>query len=98
VAAYQEGFGNTGDFGVFDDGILGVGGILQTNNTVNGTQFIPTWMDNLYAQGVIKEEVLGVYFAPLVNNATYQVNGEITSRSIVSLLDARCLQVEQLVE
>ncbi|TBU65524.1 acid protease [Dichomitus squalens] len=73
VSSYEEGYGYQGL-----DGILGVGAIIQTNGTVNGTELVPTVMDNLYAQGVIEEEVLGVYFAPLSRNSTLEINGELT--------------------
>lgn len=36
-------------------------------------------MNNLYAQGTIEQEVLGVYFAPLGRGEAYAINGELTS-------------------
>jgi len=35
-------------------------------------------MNNLYADGTISEETLGVYFAPLVGSETGDANGELT--------------------
>ncbi|KAI5827569.1 acid protease [Schizophyllum commune Tattone D] len=73
VAAYEEGYGYQGI-----DGILGLGGVLQTNNTVDGVELVPTLINNLLAQGLIDEEVLGVYFEPLPRATAYAVNGELT--------------------
>ncbi|EJD50710.1 acid protease [Auricularia subglabra TFB-10046 SS5] len=60
------------------DGILGLGGILQTEDTVSHTDLVPTWTNNLLAQGQIADEVLGVYFRPLARGEPYAVNGELT--------------------
>jgi hypothetical protein len=46
------------------DGILGLGPVDLTENTVSNTYQVPTVMDNLYAQGTISSEVLGVFFSP----------------------------------
>ena len=80
VAAYEEGYGYQGI-----DGILGLGGVLQTNNTVDGVELVPTLMNNLLAQGLIDEEVLGVYFEPLPREIAYAVNGELMSEYIIPL-------------
>lgn len=73
VAGYEEGYGYQGI-----DGILGLGGILQTEETVSHTDVVPTWTNNLLAQGQIADEVLGVYFRPLARGEPYAVNGELT--------------------
>ena len=57
------------------DGILGVGPVDLTLHTVSNTATVPTVMDNLYSQGTISEEVLGIYFVPSVNNDSI---GELT--------------------
>ncbi|KAG2363009.1 aspartic peptidase domain-containing protein [Suillus spraguei] len=46
------------------DGILGVGPTDLTQGTVSGVGSVPTVTDNLYSQGTIGTEALGVYFAP----------------------------------
>ncbi|KAG9313431.1 acid protease [Chiua virens] len=60
------------------DGIVGVGPVDLTQGTLspdtNAT--IPTVMNNLYSQGLIEDEVLGVYFAPSTNYS--DTNGALT--------------------
>ena len=56
------------------DGILGVGPTGLTQGTVNNTCTVPTVSDNLFSQGTISEEVLGVYFTPAAETS----NGELT--------------------
>ena len=73
VSSYERGYGAQGI-----DGILGLGGILQTSNTVSNRPLVPTWTNNLKAQGQIADEVLGVYCAPLQRGEEYAVNGELT--------------------
>ena len=53
------------------DGILGVGPTDLTNGTLllNLDATIPTVMDNLVSQGLIKNKVLGVHFAPSTNSS-----------------------------
>ncbi|KAG2065672.1 aspartic proteinase [Suillus decipiens] len=58
-ATTSEGFG-----GIQVDGILGVGPTDLTQNTVSDVDTVPTVTDNLYSQGTIGTEALGVYFAP----------------------------------
>jgi hypothetical protein len=67
---------STGFDGV--DGILGVGPVDLTQGTVSGTTSVPTFLDNLYKQGSISTEVLGVYFAPESGSDTADANGELT--------------------
>ena len=57
------------------DGILGVGPTGLTQGTVNNTDTVPTVSDNLFSQGTIPEEVLGVYFIPAAETSN---NGELT--------------------
>jgi hypothetical protein len=60
VAEYGTSAGLAGIF----DGILGLGPIDLTENSVSNTNQVPTVMDNLYAQKTISSEVLGVFFSP----------------------------------
>ena len=46
------------------DGILGIGPVELTSDTVSNTDTVPTVSDNLRSQGTISEEVLGIYYAP----------------------------------
>ncbi|KIJ58538.1 hypothetical protein HYDPIDRAFT_102436, partial [Hydnomerulius pinastri MD-312] len=57
------------------DGILGVGPTDLTEGTVANTDEVPTVTDNLYAQGTISEEVLGIYFVPASESNS---GGELT--------------------
>lgn len=47
-------------------------------NSRTGTSTVPTFMDNLYRQGSISSEVLGVYFRPNSESDTDNNNGELT--------------------
>ncbi|EIW79969.1 acid protease [Coniophora puteana RWD-64-598 SS2] len=58
VASQAEGFQDV-------DGVLGVGPVDLTAGTVSNTNTVPTVMDNLYSQGTISHELLGVYYAPV---------------------------------
>jgi hypothetical protein len=60
------------------DGIIGFGPVDLTEDTVSGEDTIPTFMDNLYSQGSISTEVLGVYFAPESGSDDNDANGELT--------------------
>ncbi|KAG1825024.1 acid protease [Suillus variegatus] len=69
VASYAEGFEGV-------DGILGVGPADLTQGTVSNTTEVPTVTDNLYAQGTISSNSLGISYAP---SSTANVsNGELT--------------------
>ncbi|KAH0829210.1 acid protease [Lanmaoa asiatica] len=46
------------------DGILGLGPVDLTVGTVSNALAVPTVMDNLYSQGTISQEILGVFFSP----------------------------------
>ena len=57
------------------DGVLGLGPTGLTQGTTSGGGEIPTVVDNLFSQGTIPEEVLGVYFIPAAETSE---NGELT--------------------
>jgi saccharopepsin len=57
------------------DGILGLGPVDLTKGTVSNANEVPTVTDNLYAQGEISSEVLGVFFSPASADDT---TGELT--------------------
>ncbi|KAG2363836.1 aspartic peptidase domain-containing protein [Suillus spraguei] len=52
------------DLGDGLDGLLGLGPGDLTHGTVSNADKVPTVMDNLFEQGSISSEVLGVFFAP----------------------------------
>ncbi|KAL7892101.1 aspartic peptidase domain-containing protein [Trichoderma sp. SZMC 28014] len=60
------------------DGIIGFGPVDLTANTVDGADSVPTFMDNLYQQGSISSEVLGVSFRPESGGDSDDTNGELT--------------------
>lgn len=60
------------------DGIIGFGPVDLTEDTVSNANTVPTFMDNLYSQGSISTEVLGVYFKPESGSDTDDTNGELT--------------------
>lgn len=60
------------------DGIIGFGPVDLTQNTVSNTATVPTFMDNLYSQGAISTEVLGVSFRPESGSDADDTNGELT--------------------
>jgi hypothetical protein len=60
------------------DGIFGVGPVDLTQGTVSGVSTVPTFLDNLYSQGQIPSEILGVYFKPESGSDQNDVNGELT--------------------
>lgn len=60
------------------DGIIGFGPVDLTQGTVSNANTVPTFMDNLYSQGSISSEVLGVYFKPESGSDQNDANGELT--------------------
>jgi len=58
------------------DGILGVGPVDLTSNTVSNTDTVPTVTDNLFSQGTISQDSLGISFEP--STSTDQQNGTLT--------------------
>jgi len=66
----------TGFSGV--DGIIGFGPVGLTAGTVSNVNTVPTFLDNLFSQGSITSEVLGVSFRPESGSDTSDTNGELT--------------------
>ncbi|EXK81770.1 hypothetical protein FOQG_13842 [Fusarium oxysporum f. sp. raphani 54005] len=60
------------------DGIIGFGPVGLTSGTVSNVNTVPTFMDNLYSQGSISSEVLGVSFRPESGSDDSDTNGELT--------------------
>ncbi|KAG0646607.1 Polyporopepsin [Hyphodiscus hymeniophilus] len=60
------------------DGILGLGPVDLTEDTVSNANTVPTFLDNLYSQGSISTEVLGVSFRPESGSDDDDTNGELT--------------------
>ncbi|KAF8560104.1 acid protease [Imleria badia] len=60
------------------DGIVGIGPEILTEGTLTNepNTEIPTVTQNLYTQGMISEEVVGVFFAPTTTDDS--TNGELT--------------------
>jgi hypothetical protein len=73
---------STGFSGV--DGIIGFGPVGLTQSTVSNANTVPTFLDNLYSQGSISTEVLGVSFLPESGSDTGDTNGELTLGGIDS--------------
>ncbi|KZT64287.1 acid protease [Daedalea quercina L-15889] len=69
VASQAQGF--TGE-----DGILGIGPVDLTSGTVSNTSTVPTVTDNLYAQGTIATELIGISYVPTTTDNV--ANGELT--------------------
>lgn len=69
VASTAQGFSGV-------DGILGVGPTDLTQGTVANTSEVPTVTDNLFAQGTITEDTLGISFEP--TTTADALNGELT--------------------
>ncbi|KAG6376914.1 acid protease [Boletus reticuloceps] len=68
VASSAQGFNDV-------DGILGVGPVDLTQGTVSNTTEVPTVTDNLYNQGLISTESLGIFYEP--SSTTDVANGEL---------------------
>ncbi|KAG8214431.1 acid protease [Butyriboletus roseoflavus] len=69
VASSAQGFSGV-------DGILGVGPADLTEGTVSNTTEVPTVTDNLYTQGLISSDSLGIFYEP--SSTTDVTNGELT--------------------
>ncbi|TFK52340.1 acid protease [Heliocybe sulcata] len=69
VASTAQGFNGV-------DGILGIGPVDLTSTTVSGTSSVPTVTDNLYAQGTIPTESIGISYVP--STSASDVNGEMS--------------------
>ncbi|KAJ7643871.1 acid protease [Roridomyces roridus] len=59
------------------DGILGIGPVDLTSGTVSSTSTVPTVTDNLFSQGTIPVESIGISYIP-TTDAGDVVNGELT--------------------
>ncbi|KAJ7791223.1 acid protease [Mycena olivaceomarginata] len=59
------------------DGILGIGPVDLTSSTVNSTSSVPTVTDNLFKQGTIPTESIGISYIP-TTSASDAANGELT--------------------
>ncbi|TVY87372.1 Polyporopepsin [Lachnellula willkommii] len=60
------------------DGIIGFGPVDLTEDTVSTADTVPTFLDNLYSQGSISTNVLGVSFKPESGSDEDDTNGELT--------------------
>ncbi|KAL5512770.1 hypothetical protein ACEPAG_3036 [Sanghuangporus baumii] len=60
------------------DGILGIGPVDLTEGTVRGNQPVPTVTDNLYSQGTIPTESIGISYNPTTGSSSSLMNGELT--------------------
>ncbi|KZT27469.1 acid protease [Neolentinus lepideus HHB14362 ss-1] len=69
VASTAQGFNDV-------DGILGIGPVDLTSTTVTGTSSVPTVTDNLYAQGTIPTESIGISYEPTTQASA--ANGELS--------------------
>lgn len=58
------------------DGILGLGPVTLTEQTVDGVTTVPTVSDNLKSQGTISTEVVGISYEPTTSDD--DTNGELT--------------------
>ncbi|KAF7370123.1 Acid protease [Mycena sanguinolenta] len=76
----QQSFGNASRSSGFEgvDGVIGLGPVVLTEDTVSGLATVPTVLDNLFLQGTIPTEVLGVSFAPESGADFNDINGELT--------------------
>ncbi|KAJ7143506.1 acid protease [Mycena crocata] len=59
------------------DGILGIGPVDLTTGTVGSTTSVPTVTDNLFTQGTIPIESIGISYVP-TTSASSAANGELT--------------------
>lgn len=69
VASSAQGFNGV-------DGILGIGPVDLTSGTVSSTDLVPTVTDNLFAQGTITSDSIGIFYEPTTSSNS--VNGELS--------------------
>ena len=69
VASKAQGFSDV-------DGILGIGPVDLTDGTLSTGQPVPTVTDNLFAQGTIAQDSLGISYEPTTTEGA--VNGELS--------------------
>ncbi|KAI0648160.1 acid protease [Trametes meyenii] len=62
------------------DGILGIGPVDLTQGTVSNNQPVPTVTDNLFAQGTIANDSIGIFYQPTTDSGA--LNGELTFGSV----------------
>ncbi|KAL7280027.1 hypothetical protein ACG7TL_006441 [Trametes sanguinea] len=62
------------------DGILGIGPVDLTEGTVGGNQPVPTVTDNLFAQGTIENDLIGIFYQPTTSEGA--LNGELDFGSV----------------
>ncbi|GJJ16012.1 hypothetical protein Clacol_010291 [Clathrus columnatus] len=76
---FTQSIGAASSSGGFEnlDGVLGIGPTGLTTGTVNNTDTIPTIVDTLYNQGLINNDLIGVYFKPVIENDTSTGNGKL---------------------
>ncbi|KAH9057463.1 acid protease [Lactarius vividus] len=70
VASTAQGFSGV-------DGILGIGPVDLTEGTIGGNTPVPTITDNLFKQGTISTESIGIFYQPSTS-ASAVSNGELT--------------------
>jgi len=78
VASQSIGVAKTSSGFTGVDGIIGFGPVILTEDTVSGVTEVPTFLDNLYSQGSISTEVLGVYYTAESGSDDDDANGELT--------------------
>ncbi|KAH9979938.1 acid protease [Lactifluus volemus] len=76
VASTSRGFNNV-------DGILGIGPVDLTQGTIGGGTPVPTITDNLFKQGTITTESIGIFYQPSTSAGSI-ANGELTFGGIDS--------------
>lgn len=68
VASTAQGFQDV-------DGILGIGPVDLTTGTLSTGQAVPTVTDNLFSQGTISTDSIGISYVPSTSDSA--VNGEL---------------------
>jgi hypothetical protein len=63
VATQSQGFQGV-------DGILGIGPVDLTANTLSSGKSVPTVTDNLLSSGTISTEIIGIYYVPAAESST----------------------------
>lgn len=58
------------------DGILGIGPVDLTSSTLSTGELVPTVTDNLFSQGTISSDSIGISYEP--TTADGSLNGELT--------------------
>ena len=71
------------------DGILGIGPVDLTEGTVSGNAPVPTVTDNLFAQGTIANDSIGIFYQPTTEEGA--LNGELTFGGVDSSKCVFCL-------